>query len=168
MKIIFFVTVFLFTTLVSCTGNEDEVQQIDQVINLYYKDAAGKDLLNTNLDNTFSGIQFLDLNGERDLVSITSFSLRSTEDTINYIDYVDGAVRVLKDSTNPNMKTYQSDFIIQLSRTNSANVITTDQDTVRVEYSWTPQLFQISRFFYNGQEEFRKIAGEPNIITIIK
>lgn len=158
----------LLFSIVSCKGDEQEVQQIDQVINLYYKDAAGKDLLNPNLKDTFFNIKFSDLNGARDLVPITSFSVRKTIDTVNYIDYVDGAVRVLTDSINPEMKTYRSDFVISLTKKTGETTVEVLEDDIRIEYSWTPRLFQVSKIFYNGELQFSKVAGQPNIFTIIK
>ncbi len=49
--------------LLSCRGDEDEIQIIDQVLNLYMKNSAGEDLLNTNLDNAYS-VTFLELLNE--------------------------------------------------------------------------------------------------------
>ncbi|SFI42083.1 hypothetical protein [Halpernia frigidisoli] len=153
---------------VSCRGNEEDLQQVDQIINLYYKDVSGKDLLNTELPGTFTSVRFLDLNGATDQVPINSFSLKKTVDNINYIDYDSGAVRVLKDSLNPQNKTYQSDFIISLTRNIDATTTSTIQDTVKIEYSWTPTLFQISKFYYSKNLVFTKVQGQPNNITIIK
>ena len=168
VKNIFFVLMIAGFAFISCRGNDDSLQQIDQIINLYYKDASGKDLLNSKLSGTYSSVSFLDLNGITDQVPISSFSLKKTTDTVNYIDYDAGAVRVLQDSVSPENKTYRSDFIVSLTQnaTNTTPIII--QDTVKIEYSWTPTLFQISKFYYNKKLVFSKVQGQPNIITIIK
>lgn len=168
MKNLFFIFTILGFALISCRGEDQNLQQIDQVINLFYKDAAGKDLLNTKLKGSYSNIKFFDLNAATNLAPITSFSLRETKDTINYIDYAAGAVRLLMDSVSPENKTYRSDFVISLTKViDSSNAIIT-QDTVNIEYSSTPDLFQISKLFYNRKLVFSKVSGQPNIITIIK
>ena len=53
--------IFVFTTLFlsSCRGeDESDLQKIDQVLNIYIKNAAGKDLLNTNIPGGVSGLLF--------------------------------------------------------------------------------------------------------------
>lgn len=168
MKNIFFALMIFGLLFISCRGNEDSLQQIDQIVNLYIKDAAGKDLLNNKLAGTYNSVKLLDLNGLTDQVPISSFSLKKNLDTVNYIDYDSGAKRILQDSLSPVSKTYRSDFIVSLTKNiDSANTITT-QDTVKIEYSWTPTLFQISKFYYNRKLVFTKVPDQPNIITIIK
>ena len=168
MKNIFFVLMVFGVLFISCRGSDENVQQIDQVVNLYYKNAAGKDLLNTNLPGTFNNIKLFDLNGLTDQVPINSFSLKKTVDTINYLDYDSGAVRLLQDSMSPENKIYRSDFIVSLTKNiDSLNTVTT-QDTIKIEYSWTPTLFQISKLYYNKKLKFTKVQGQPNDITIIK
>jgi hypothetical protein len=168
MKNIFFTLIIFGLFFISCRGNDDDLQQIDQVVNLYVKDASGKDLLNTNLSGTYTNIQFLDLNGLTVQVPISSFSLKKNADTVNYIDYDSGAVRLLQDSVNADNKTYRSDFIIKLTKNIDATSAITTQDTIKIEYSWTPTLFQISKFYLNKKLIFTKVSGEPNHITIIK
>lgn len=168
VKNCFFLFLIISFSLVSCRGNEADVQQIDQVLNLYFKDTSGKDLLNTKLVGTYNNIKLLDLNGRTDQVPITSFSVKKNADTINYIDYASGAVRLLQDSVSPVNKTYRSDFIISLGKTIDAANSIIDQDTIKIEYSWTPTLFQISKFYYNKKLKFTKAPGQPNTITIIK
>ncbi|MGS0747691.1 hypothetical protein [Halpernia sp. GG3] len=168
MKNAFFILMFLGFVFISCRGNEENPQQIDQVVNLYIKDATGKDLLDTKLSGAFNNIKFLDLNGLTDQVPISSFSLKKNLDTVNYIDYDSGAKRILQDSLNPGNKTYRSNFILSLSKNIDATTAVTTQDTIKIEYSWTPALFQISKFYYNKKLVFSKVSGKPNVITIIK
>lgn len=166
LQIIIF-TVF-FWSLISCRNDSETLQQIDQVINLYYKDAAGKDLLNAKNPNAYNNIQFFDLNGETDQVPITSFNLKQDVDSVNFIDYASGAVRVLQDSVNPDFKTYRSDFVINLTKNDLNKTTITDQDTIKILYHWSPTLFQVSEVFYNGKLKFKKVPVSSNIITIIK
>ena len=168
MKNIFFTLSVFGFFFISCRGSEAEVQQIDQVINLYLKDASGKDLLNTKLSGAYNTVQLLDLNGLTDQVPISSFSLKKDMDTVNYIDYDSGAKRILQDSLSPKNKTYRSDFIISLTKNIDLVNTTTIQDTIKIEYTWTPALFQISKFYYNKKLRFTKVPGQPNIITIVK
>ncbi|WP_417428611.1 hypothetical protein [Halpernia sp.] len=168
MKNTLFIFLIVSFFVVSCRGNDEDVQQIDQVINLYIKDVSGKDLLNSKLAGTYNNVQFLDLNGTRDLVPINSFSLKKDSDTVNFLDYDSGAVRVLIDSLNPENKTYHSDFIISLTKKIDATNSIIDLDTIKIEYSWTPTLFQISKLYYNKTLKFTKVSGQPNIITITK
>lgn len=168
MKNFFFLLMIFAFAAISCGGDEDEVQKIDQVINLYVKNTAGKDLLNTTLPGTYYDIKLLDLNAERDFVPINSFSIRKNADTVNYIDYVAGAVRISADTLNPSNRTYYSDFTINLTKKIDSVNTDTDIDTIKIEYSWTPTLFQVSKFYYNGKLKFSKVDGEPNMITIIK
>lgn len=165
MKNAFLLLLFSLVFIISCRGNDDEVQQVDQVLNIYYKDAAGRDLLSADLPDSYSAVQFLDLNGERDLVPITSFTIQKNTLDINYIEYLAGAVRVPQDTTDANNKIYRSDFIVNLSRKTADTI---DQDTVKIEYVLRPDLFQVSKFFYNGRLQFSKTPGQPNVINITK
>lgn len=151
--------------LLSCRGDEDEIQIIDQVLNLYMKNSAGEDLLNTNLDNAYS-VTFLDLLNEESLATVST-SLLKDADTIRYIDYDAGATRVLTDSVSPQQKTYQSQMIIRLSKTVDEETVV-DDDTIKIEYNWTPSLFQLSKLWYNDELKFTKVQGQPNIVTIVK
>ena len=150
---------------VSCRGNKDDVRQVYQVLTIYYQDAAVRDLLSPDLADSYGTIQFLDLNGERDLVPITSFTIEKNMADINYIEYPAGAVRAPQDTTDSNNKIYRSDFIIKLTRKNSVNI---EEDRVKIEYVLRPNLFQVSKFFYNGKLQFSKTSGEPNVINITK
>ena len=108
-----------------------------------------------------------DLNADRALQDITGISVKKDQDTIAYVDYATGAVRILKDSISPSKKTYQSDFYINLSKIVNKETIT-DVDTVKVEYNWSPNLFQVSKVWYNNKLSFSKVEGQPNIIHIVK
>ena len=62
---------------------------------------------------------------------------------------------------------YQSDFYINLSKIVNKETVT-DVDTVKVEYNWSPNLFQVSKVWYNNKLSFSKVEGQPNIIHIVK
>jgi len=154
--------------LSSCRGeDESDLQKIDQVLNIYIKNAAGKDLLNTNIPGGFTAVRAQDLNADRALQDITGISVKKDQDTIAYVDYATGAVRILKDSISASQKTYQSDFYINLSKIVNKETVT-DVDTVKVEYNWSPNLFQVSKVWYNNKLSFSKVEEQPNIIHIVK
>lgn len=143
------------------------MQKIDQVINIYLKDSSGKDLLNANVSGAFTSVSAQDLDADKALQSISGFSVKKDKDTIAYIDYAAGATRLLKDSISTTNKTYQSDFYLNLSKTVN-KVLVTDTDTLKVEYSWSPSLFQVSKLWYNNKLVFTKVDGQANVIKIVK
>lgn len=161
--IIFFAIILLF----SCKRDDEDVQMIDQILDLYIKNSTGQDLLNSKLEGSYSTPVLLDLLGETDLQNISGYVLLKNSDTINYLEYTAGAIRLLKDSVSPQQKTYYSNFVIRLSKTENEQTIV-DDDTIRIEYDWTPALFQLSKLYYNNQLKFTKISGKPNIVTIVK
>ena len=156
--------IFLF----SCRKeDENDVQKIDQVINVYLHDNSGVDLLNTNIKGGYTTVSGQDLNADKALQEISGFSVKKDKDTIAYIDYVAGAKKILLDSISPVQKRYQSDFYLNLSKIINKETVT-DTDTVKVEYNWTPTLFQVSKIWYNQKLVFTKVEGRSNIIKIVK
>ena len=156
--------IFLF----SCRKeDENDVQKIDQVINVYLHDNSGVDLLNTNIKGGYTTVSGQDLNADKALQEISGFSVKKDKDTIAYIDYVAGAKKILLDSISPVQKRYQSDFYLNLSKIINKKTVT-DADTVKVEYNWTPTLFQVSKIWYNQKLVFTKVEGQSNIIKIVK
>ncbi len=162
--LLLFITVLLY----SCRKeDENNVQKIDQVVNIYLKDTSGKDLLNTNLSGAFTSVSAQDLNADKALQSISGFSVKKDKDTVAYIDYAAGATRLLSDSVSATQKKYRSDFYLNLSKIVN-KVTVTDTDTLKIEYSWTPTLFQVSKLWYNNKLVFTKVDGQQNIIKIVK
>ena len=154
--------------LFSCRGEEEsDLQKIDQVINVYLHDNSGVDLLNTNIKGGYTTVSGQDLNADKALQEISGFSVKKDKDTIAYIDYVAGAKKILLDSISPVQKRYQSDFYLNLSKIINKETVT-DTDTVKVEYNWTPTLFQVSKIWYNQKLVFTKVEGQSNIIKIVK
>ena len=164
IKLLLFLSLFFF---LSCRNEENDVQKIDQVINIYMHNADGVDLLNTRIKGGYTGVSGQDLNADRALQDITGISVKKDQDTIAYVDYATGAARILKDSISPSQKMYQSDFYINLSKIVNKETVT-DVDTVKVEYNWSPNLFQVSKVWYNNKLSFSKVEGQPNIIHIVK
>lgn len=168
MKHPFFLFISCGLFLFSCRKeDENDVQKIDQVINIYLKDTSGKDLLNTNLSGAFTGVSAQDLNADKALQSISGFSVKKDKDTIAYIDYAAGAKRIITDSVSATQKKYRSDFYLNLSKTVN-KVVVTDTDTLKIEYNWSPTLFQVSKLWYNNKLVFTKVDGQSNIIRIVK
>lgn len=154
--------------LLSCQRDEADAQTIDQVLTLYMKSSANPDLLNSRIPGSFTNVALLDILGVRDLTPISGFSLMKDSDTLTYLDYPAGAIRLKIDSlSNENEEIYYSQFVLRLSRTQNS-IVTNVDDTIKIEYKSTPSLFQISKLWYNGDLKFTKTQGQPNIVTIVK
>jgi len=167
LKISIIVTTILL--LFSCQRDEAEIQTIDQVLTLYMNSAAtGQDLLNPNIPGSYSTPSLLDLLGERDLQPISGYTFPKDADTLVYMDYPAGAIRLKIDSlSNDDEQTYYSRFIIRLPRTVN-EVVVNDDDTIQIEYKSTSSLFQISKLWYNDKLKFTKTQGGQNIVKIVK
>lgn len=165
MKHFFLMGIVAFIAFLSCRNDENDVQHIDQVLHLYIKDQSGKDLLNSKLAGAYQEVLLKDLGGIRDQVSISGVTLKKDPENITYLEYTAGARRNLKDSLNPDFKTYRSDIMLQLKKASADSV---DVDTMAVFYEWTPALFRIKSVNYNGKKVFDKTEGQPNTVTIVK
>lgn len=160
--------------LLSCRGdNEGDGQVIDQVLMLYVKSAAnGQDLLNSKIDGSYSAVALLDrLDPTTANKPITGQTFPKDADTVVYMDYPAGAIRLLKDTvtSDPEEKIYYSNFLIRYSKVvNEVTDIDYRVDTIRIEYSWKPTIFQISKLWYNDELKFTKVPGQRNIVEIIK
>ena len=164
MKNVFFLLLAVFVAFLSCRSDEDSVQKIDQVINLYI-DSLGQDMLNTKLTGSYISLTMNDVYGLTDNAPI-SISIKKDADTINYIEYLAGAKRIAIDST-ANSKTYESKIALNLTKKIAdANRIT--NDTMTIQYLSTPNLFQVSKIWYNGVLQFTKVEGQPNTVKIVK
>lgn len=167
MKIKFLLLLSLIFLFSCRKENESDLQKIDQVLNFYIKDTSGKDLLNAKLVGSYTTIKAQDLNGIRALQEISSLSVKKDIDTVAYIDYSAGAVRVLTDSVSATQKNYRSDFYLNLTKVVN-KVSVTDVDTIKIEYNWSPSLFQVSKVWYNNKLAFSKVEGQANIVKIVK
>lgn len=153
--------------MICCRGDENEYQVIDQVLKMYVRSASNPDLLNSKIPGSYTSVSLLDLLSETAQAPISGSSLQKDSDTITYLDYAAGAVRELKDSISPELKTYRSRFLIRYSKTMNSQTVN-DDDTIEIEYRWTPSLFELSKLWYDNQLIFTKVEGQPNMITIIK
>lgn len=164
MKNLFFITMIGFFTFLSCRGEEESVQRIDQVINLYI-DSLGQDMLNTKIPGSYSSSSMNDVYGLTDNSPI-SLSIKKDADTVSYIEYIAGAKRIGIDSVGTS-KTYESKVALKLTKkVNDLSKIT--NDTMTIQYLSTPDLFQVSKIWYNGVIQFTKVEGQPNTVKIVK
>lgn len=155
----------LFFAFISCRDDDRVVQKIDQVMQLYI-DSAGQDMLNNSIPGSYNNIQWNDVNGLLDNAPV-SYSNRKDIDTVNFLEYVAGARRVGIDSVG-DRKTYESKIALLLTKriTDSTSAVT--NDTMTIQYLLTPEVFQVSKVWYNNVLSFTKVEGEPNIIKIKK
>ena len=164
MKNVFFLTIIIFFAFLSCRSNEDSVQRIDQVINLYI-DSLGQDMLNSKVPGSYSNSRMNDVYGLTDNAPV-SFTIKIDADTISYIEYLAGAKRIGIDSSGTS-KTYESKVALFLTKkVNDTNRVT--NDTITIQYLSTPKLFQVSKLWYNGVLQFTKVEGQPNTVKIVK
>ena len=118
-------------------------------------------MLNAKLPNSYTSISMNDVFGETDNAPI-SVSLKKTSDTVSYIEYLAGAKRMALDNNH-----YQSKIALSLRKT-KGNATQTTLDTLVLNYTMSPDLFQISSATYNGTTVFTKNSGTENIIKIFK
>lgn len=168
MKNYLWVFAITFFTLLSCSSDEDDVQKIDQILDIYIKDTAGKDLLHTTKVGSFTTISMNDNLAATDIATV-NFSRKMQVDSTNYIQYVAGAIRQLVDDSNPDNKVYKSQIFVTLSKKLSDTQMETPiVDTLNIFYKMSPQFFEVSQVYYNSELKFTKVSNEPNIVTIIK
>lgn len=164
MKNLFFITMLVFFAFLSCRNEEEAVQKIDQVIHLYI-DSLGQDMLNVKIPGSYISSSMNDVYGLTDNAPV-SVSIKKDADTVSYIEYLAGAKRIGIDSSG-NSKTYESKIALKLTKKiNNSNRIT--NDTMTVQYQSTPELFQVSKIWYNGVLQFTKVDGQPNTVKIVK
>lgn len=164
MKNVFFLTIIIFLAFLSCRSDEDSVQRIDQVINLYI-DSLGQDMLNSKVPGSYTNSRMNDVYGLTDNAPV-SFTIKKDADTISYIEYLAGAKRIGIDSSGTS-KTYESKVALSLTKkVNDSNRVT--NDTITIQYLSTPELFQVSKLWYNGVLQFTKVEGQPNTVKIVK
>jgi hypothetical protein len=174
MKLRISIILTAFVLLLSCRGdNETDGQKIDQVLMLYVKSATnGQDLLNSKIPGSYSAVALLDLLDETTANKpISGQTFPKDADTLVYMDYPAGAIRLLKDTvtSDPEEKIYYSNFLIRYSKiVNDVTITNYRLDTIRIEYSWKPSLFQISKLWYNNELKFTKVPGQRNVVEIIK
>ncbi|PXW13444.1 MULTISPECIES: hypothetical protein [Chryseobacterium] len=161
-----------FFALISCKNDDDSLQRIDQALNIYMKNSAGQDLLNSKKTGSFTGYSVNDIFGNKDN-SPVNISLRMTTDSLFYMDYLAGAKRRKLDSISPENPgtgtSYHSKMLITFTK--STNVNDNVTGILEIQYRNTPTVFQVSKVLYDGNEVFSKNADAPtsiNTVTITK
>ncbi len=165
MKNLFFLMLVAFLGFISCRNDENDVQKIDQVMQLYI-DSLGQDMLNVKLPGSYTTTSMNDVYGLTDNAPVT-FSVKKNADTVSFIEYVAGAKRIRIDSTELS-KTYESKIALTLIKSINDSVKRTTNDTMTIQYLSTPTLFEISNVWYNDVLQFNKVEGQPNVIKISK
>ncbi|UPQ74406.1 MULTISPECIES: hypothetical protein [Chryseobacterium] len=167
MKNIFFGVLVIFFAFLSCRTEDDDLQNIDQILNIYMKNTSGRDLFKNKKDSSYFTYSMNDDNGAADLAPVNS-SLRATGDSTLFIEYIAGARRIGIDTLNPDNKIYRSDITVSLIKRLNNTALDTIEDKLRIEYRMTPSVFEVSKVYYNGTLRFTKQPGSPNVVTIVK
>lgn len=165
MKNLFFILMIGAFAVLSCRNEDENIQRIDQIIQLYI-DSAGQDMLNSKIPGSYSDININDVYGLTDTAPV-AFSLKKNADTVTYLEYVAAAKRITIDST-ATFQIYESKLALQLTKklNDSTNLVT--NDTVKIQYQSTPEIFQVSKIWYNNQLKFTKTDQLLNVVKISK
>lgn len=167
MKNTFFGILVILCAFLSCRTGDDELQNIDQILNIYMKNKSGRDLFKNKKDSTYFTYTFNDSDAGADIAPVNS-SLRATADSTLFIEYIAGAKRIGIDTLNPDNKIYQSRIAVFLLKRLNNTILDTIQDELRIEYRMTPSVFEVSKVYYNDTLRFTKQPGSPNVVTIVK
>lgn len=168
MRNIIFGFVVVFFAVLSCkSADDDEVRRIDQIINIYMKNNAGRDLFHKKKDTTYFTYSMIDVNGELDNTPVSS-SLKATADSTLFIEYIAGAKRVGLDTLDPDNKTYHSVITLSLVKRLNNTILDTIDEKLEIQYKLTPSVFEVSKVYYNDTLRFTKQPGGLNVVTIVK
>jgi len=165
MKNLFFILMIGAFAVLSCRNEDENIQRIDQIIQLYI-DSAGQDMLNFKIPGSYTDISINDVYGLTDTAPV-AFSLKKNADTVSYLEYVAAAKRITIDST-ATFQTYESKLALQLTKkvNDSTNLVT--NDTMKIQYQSTPEIFQVSKIWYNNELKFTKTDQLLNVVKISK
>ncbi len=163
---VFFAAFFVIIALLSCRNNDEPIQQIDQIVHLYI-DSLGQDMLNKKIAGSYISVSLNDVDGLTDNAPVT-YLMKKDADTVDYIQYIAGAKRILTDSIDANHKTYRSRIALKMILKVNATTQSTTNDTLILNYQYTPEYFRVSSALYNNKPVFTKAEGQPNIIKIHK
>lgn len=166
MKNFFFAIPVILAAMISCRNDDNSIQVIDQVVNLYI-DSAGIDMLNSKIGGSYQSIKMNDVNGITDTAPV-SFTPKFDKDSLHYIEYIAGARRILIDSSDANEKIYESKISLIFTTKVNDSVTSTFSDTLKLSYLSSPEIFRLEKAWYNNQLVFTKENGKPNIIKIAK
>ncbi|MGI9650402.1 hypothetical protein [Chryseobacterium sp. RLHN22] len=168
MKKLFPLLMLFGLTLLSCGSDEDSLQKIDQIFNLYIQDSSGKTMLNPSKIGSFTGVSFNDELADKDIANV-NFSRKMLEDSTYYIEYIAGATRKFVNDEPDGSKIYRS--LIEVSLTKKISDTQNDPvviDSMEIFYRSSPSVFEVSRVLYNNQLVFTKVQDQPNTATITK
>lgn len=167
MRNIVFGLLVIFCAFLSCGSDDDDLQKIDQILNIYMKNGAGRDLFHQKKDNTYFTYSLNDVNGVSDNAPVSA-SLKATADSTLYMEYIAGAKRVGLDTLDPNNKTYHSVITVSLIKRLNNTILDTIDDKLEIQYHMTPTVFEVSKVYYNDTLRFTKQPGSSNVVTIVK
>lgn len=154
--------------VLNCRGDEDSIQNIDQIMGFYIKDASGRDMLKPNAVGSFTTISMNDMLATKDVAPV-SYTRKTTSDSINYLEYIAGATRELQSGSGTDDRVYRSKILVALTKKiTDSTFANPTSDTLEIFYRWTPTVFEVSRVSYNKQQIFTKVQNQPNNVTIIK
>ncbi|AYZ14165.1 hypothetical protein EGY05_20460 [Chryseobacterium arthrosphaerae] len=165
MKYFWSILIIVFA-LISCKSDDESLQRIDQVMNIYMKSNTNPDLLNAKKSGSYTAYSVNDMLGDRD-ISPVSIPLKMRPDSTFYMEYISGAKRRKLDSAGT---MYYSRMRLTLSR-NVNNAPENTFDTLEIRYRNSLEVFQVSQVLYNRKLMFSKEAGAANSInevTIVK
>ena len=159
MKYFWSILIIVFA-LISCKSDDESLQRIDQVMNIYMKSNTNADLLNAKKSGSYTAYSVNDMLGDRD-ISPVSIPLKMRPDSTFYMEYISGAKRRKLDSAGT---MYYSRMRLTLSR-NVNNAPENTFDTLEIRYRNSLEVFQVSQVLYNRKLMFSKEAGEANSIN---
>ncbi|PKF72963.1 hypothetical protein [Chryseobacterium sp. PMSZPI] len=161
-NIVFGILCIVFAVISCKREDDDSLQRIDQILNIYMKSSTNPDLLNSKRAGSYTGYSVNDLLGDKDISPVT-IPLKMTTDSIFYMEYISGAKRRKFDSAGT---TYYSRMQLTLNKTVN-NATQSTLDTIEIRYRNTPLAFQVSQVLYNRKLMFSKDAGAPNSINVV-
>ena len=167
MRNIVFGFLVIFCAFLSCRNDDDDLQKIDQILNIYMKNGTGRDLFHKKKDTTYFTYSLNDVNGATDNAPVSA-SLKATADSTLYMEYIAGAKRIGLDTLDPNNKTYHSVITVSLIKHLNSTILDTIDEKLEIQYRMTPTVFEVSKVYYNDTLRFTKQPGSPNVVTIVK
>lgn len=165
-NVIFFLAVALLSAASCRSENPDDIRRIDQVLNIYI-DSLGQDMLDNTLPGSYISVTMNDVDGLTDNAPV-QYNLRKDESNMSFIQYTAGARRILVESLPGNKEIYRSRIALNMRRQLNDSVQNVTNDTLVLNYTLTPQVFEISTALYNGVPVFTKTPGAANVIKINK
>lgn len=155
--------------LMGCGSDEDSIQKIDQIMNLYIENADGKDLLVPDSIGSYTTVSMNDVLAPTDIANV-SFSPKTAENSRRYLEYIAGATRQLQSGGDSDERVYRSRIRVALTeKITDTTFAAAVNDTLEILYRWTPTVFEISKVSYNDSElPVTKDSENRNIVKITK